>query len=369
MSIGETIRKLRQEQGLTQERLAEILSISPQAVSRWETNMTMPDISLIAPICNLFNITSDKLLGINIENKQSDIENICAQADLYSKRGYLSKAHEILDDALRRYPENCDIIYNLMYISYLQKNTTGDKKYLYDAIKYGKKVLEISSKEYQRHSAVQILCFSYSDIGQLDEAVKMAESMPFMSISKEMLLCSVYTGNKLYTAKQNKFDNLLQFLSNTLFFMQTKLDSGEMAYTPKEQAILRDKRIELLHLFFENGDFGFYHTHLCDTHCEQAFYYAEINDFEKALEHLSAAADHAVKFITEVDSVHSSLILRGMALGSWSTTSPENDAKCLLKKMQNSVFDKIRHNVDFIRIGKFLSEYTDAWSVEAKNIK
>ena len=75
MSIGETIRKLRQEQGLTQERLAEILSISPQAVSRWETNMTMPDISLIAPICNLFNITSDKLLGINIENKQSDIEN------------------------------------------------------------------------------------------------------------------------------------------------------------------------------------------------------------------------------------------------------------------------------------------------------
>ena len=60
--------------------------------------------------------------------------------------------------------------------------------------------------------------------------------------------------------------------------------------------------------------------------------YAEINDFEKALEHLSAAADHAVKFITEIDSVHSSLILRGMALGSWSTTSPENDAKCLLKK-------------------------------------
>ena len=169
-----------------------------------------------------------------------------------------------------------------------------NKKYLYDAIKYGKKVLEISSKEYQRHSAVQILCFSYSDIGQLDEAVKMAESMPFMSISKEMLLSSVYTGNKLYTAKQNKFDNLLQFLSNSLFFMQTKLDSGEMAYTPKEQAILRDKRIELLHLFFENGDFGFYHTHLCDTHCEQAFYYAEINDFEKALEYNKRARKQSV---------------------------------------------------------------------------
>ena len=56
MSFGKTIKHLRRKQDLTQERLAEILSISPQAISRWETDMAMPDISLIAPLCNLFNI-------------------------------------------------------------------------------------------------------------------------------------------------------------------------------------------------------------------------------------------------------------------------------------------------------------------------
>ena len=51
MSFGKTIKKLRREREMTQEQLAEILSISPQAVSRWETDMAMPDISLIAPLC------------------------------------------------------------------------------------------------------------------------------------------------------------------------------------------------------------------------------------------------------------------------------------------------------------------------------
>ena len=59
MSFGKTIKDLRRKHDMTQEHLAEILSISPQAISRWETDMAMPDISLIAPLCNLFNITSN----------------------------------------------------------------------------------------------------------------------------------------------------------------------------------------------------------------------------------------------------------------------------------------------------------------------
>lgn len=66
MSFGTKIKNLRRDHNMTQENLAEILSISPQAISRWETDMAMPDISLIAPICNLFNITADELLGISL---------------------------------------------------------------------------------------------------------------------------------------------------------------------------------------------------------------------------------------------------------------------------------------------------------------
>ena len=106
MSFGKTIKNLRRKQDMTQERLAEILSISPQAISRWETDMAMPDISLIAPLCNLFNITSDELLGIDLTRRQETISAICDEADKYSSRGYLEKAREILEDGLRKYPDN-----------------------------------------------------------------------------------------------------------------------------------------------------------------------------------------------------------------------------------------------------------------------
>ena len=56
MIFGKTIKDLRRKHDMTQEHLAEILSISTQAISRWETDMAMPDISLIARLCNLSNI-------------------------------------------------------------------------------------------------------------------------------------------------------------------------------------------------------------------------------------------------------------------------------------------------------------------------
>ncbi len=364
MSFGKTIKKLRRERDMTQEQLAAILSISPQAISRWETDMTMPDISLIAPLCNLFNITSDELLEIDIPQKPKMIETICDDADKYSKRGYLEEARMILEDGMKRYPDNVELIYNLMHLSYWQYNNTGDSKYIEETIKCGERILNQSTKEYQRHGAIQILCYTYRDVGRIDEAVKLAESMPFMCESRESLLSNIYSGSKAYEAKQAEIYSLFQNLSNSLFFLQTKLDSGEWAYTQEEYAILRDKRIALLNLFFENGDFGFYHTHLCDTHREQAFYYAKKDEDEKALNHLQLASEHAIKFITSVNEESTSLVFRSMERGSWTTGDSDNEAQNLLKKMESPVFDKIRAKEEFVKIKERLTEYSGKWSIE-----
>lgn len=364
MSFGKIIKKLRRERDMTQEHLAEILSISPQAISRWETDLAMPDISLIAPLCNLFNITSDELLGINLTRRKEEINAICEEADKYSRRGHLEKAREILEAGLSKYPEDLDIIHDLMQIASDQKNATGDIKYLSEAIKWGEKILAQSTDEYQRVSAIQILCYSYRDVGRKEEALKMAESMPYMCLSQESLLSAVHTGTEEYISKQREAINLLQLLSNSLFYIQTKLDSGELAYTKEEIAILRDKRIAFLHLMFENGDFGFYHTHLYDTHLEQAVYYAEKDEYENSITHLSLASEHAIKFITSIDEKRTSLIFRGMNSSSWSTITPDNDAAHLLKKMENKVFDKIRETEAFHKIKNELSGYAGEWTVE-----
>lgn len=63
-NIGLKIKELRKKNGFTQEKLAEALGVTFQSVSKWETNSTVPDISMIVPLAQLFNVSTDELLGM-----------------------------------------------------------------------------------------------------------------------------------------------------------------------------------------------------------------------------------------------------------------------------------------------------------------
>lgn len=65
MTVGKKIMSLRKEAGLTQEQLAERLGISAQAVSKWENDISCPDISMLPVLASLFNVSVDDLLGVD----------------------------------------------------------------------------------------------------------------------------------------------------------------------------------------------------------------------------------------------------------------------------------------------------------------
>lgn len=62
-NLGKKIKESRQKAGLTQEKLADKLGVSPQAVSKWENGSNMPDIILLPALADVFDITVDELLG------------------------------------------------------------------------------------------------------------------------------------------------------------------------------------------------------------------------------------------------------------------------------------------------------------------
>lgn len=62
-SFGQRFCELRRTKTLTQEQVAERLSVSPQAVSKWENDISMPDVSLLSAIAKMFGTTIDSLLG------------------------------------------------------------------------------------------------------------------------------------------------------------------------------------------------------------------------------------------------------------------------------------------------------------------
>ncbi|MBQ9849167.1 MAG: helix-turn-helix transcriptional regulator [Clostridia bacterium] len=63
MNLGNNISEKRKAKGMTQEELAANLGVSPQAVSKWENNLSCPDISLLPAIAKIFGMSVDELLG------------------------------------------------------------------------------------------------------------------------------------------------------------------------------------------------------------------------------------------------------------------------------------------------------------------
>lgn len=63
--IGEKIRRLRIQKGMSQARLGEALSVSQDTISLWETGKSLPDIETLVRICAIFDVTSDYLLGLS----------------------------------------------------------------------------------------------------------------------------------------------------------------------------------------------------------------------------------------------------------------------------------------------------------------
>ena len=59
INIGNKIRQLRKKKGITQESLASVLSVSPQAVSKWESGLTYPDVEIIPIIAGYFEVSMD----------------------------------------------------------------------------------------------------------------------------------------------------------------------------------------------------------------------------------------------------------------------------------------------------------------------
>ena len=117
MTMGQIIKKLRKGRGFTQEELAERLGVTYQAISKWENDSGMPDISQIVPLATIFDVSTDFLFGIDRTSETEEALKIVSTANSIQEYGKLDtylKSYDILMDGLKKYPNNYIITYNCM---------------------------------------------------------------------------------------------------------------------------------------------------------------------------------------------------------------------------------------------------------------
>lgn len=98
-TLGSRIGECRKKKGITQDQLAEYMGVSSQAVSKWENDLSCPDITLLPQLSDYFNITIDELLRgeksqvVQIDEEQKDFNKKLLKVYVNSQQGDIVKVN------------------------------------------------------------------------------------------------------------------------------------------------------------------------------------------------------------------------------------------------------------------------------------
>lgn len=105
MEIGKIISKLRNDRGLTQRDLAEILGVSNGAIGMWETQKREPDLDTVKKMTSFFNVTADYLIG----NQQIPLDNSKIKQITAEEEKLLNGFRELSEDDQEEFIRILDI--------------------------------------------------------------------------------------------------------------------------------------------------------------------------------------------------------------------------------------------------------------------
>ena len=181
--FGKHFKQLRKTHDWTQEEVAEMLHVSPQAVGKWETGKSLPDISLLPIIANLFCVSVDRLLGVDIGKREEEIHRILEEAEELCEKERYADAVAFLRSALVQYPAEPRIMYALSW------NLTGtireNPQNLSEAIDLLERILEICEDPKLRAIATRDLMYRYYTADNEPRALEIAETIPDFNVCKE----------------------------------------------------------------------------------------------------------------------------------------------------------------------------------------
>ncbi len=106
--LGENIRALRKEKGLTQEQLAEVLGVTAGAVYKWEAGLSVPELALLIELADFFDASLDAVIGYELKDNR---QKATAERLLLCLRQKDASGLAEAEKALKKYPYSFDVVY------------------------------------------------------------------------------------------------------------------------------------------------------------------------------------------------------------------------------------------------------------------
>ena len=113
--ISTNIRRLRQENAMTQSRLAELLCVSHQMISRYETGVTVPDIGTLVRMSGIFHVSLDILCGLAVPDTETLIQHL---QQTYTEKWY--RTYTVLSERYTSFLQESEPVSDDDRVLYLQ---------------------------------------------------------------------------------------------------------------------------------------------------------------------------------------------------------------------------------------------------------
>jgi|GEM_PF-5657574 len=374
MEIGATIRRLRRERDMTQEQLAEYLSISVSAVSQWESEKTAPDIALLPPLANLFGVSADVLLGLEPTTQEEELR--LHGEDVMSGKyiANLDKTRALSKKYPRNYSLQMDVAITLISKFWEEtgspdNNANGDANLLHEAESICLRVLAECTDSGTRGLAYQYIRYVYGEINtplySMEKAIAVAESAP-----------SVWTISTCEELRRSAYFNLAQRndddearkkayeLNGAIILTALKKLSGMGEYAT-DKIFAYQQLLKIYEIVFYDGNYMNCHNEVCEIHYDMVIAHVLNEDYDAALAELRLAAHHAMEHDNQPRGwvKYTNKFLSGID-GTSNLTEPWKVPGVLIRfdaPRVQKLFAPIRNHPEFIAILEELRQYAAQW--------
>lgn len=166
--LGRNIRKYRLAQNWTQEKLADVLCVSHQVISKWENAIALPDIETLCSLTQVFGISLDELCGITPEKADLIVEEMeKSLQDDQSTYSSLYSQWTAIEKQLTGYPTNDNLLFAALRFlrtahDKIETDTQKDEVNVH-ILKIAERILDFSRNDSYRSCAHYNLALYYSE--------------------------------------------------------------------------------------------------------------------------------------------------------------------------------------------------------------
>lgn len=357
IEIGTIIRKLRTENNITQDTLATAIGVTPQAISRWESDGGYPDIELLPALADFFSVSTDELLGYKLSKREEELAGIKKEANRLAEVGTIEERVAFARKAFSRYPGDFEIKENLAVCLYHLWCDTQNDDLIKEIENLCSSVVAECKDSDTRYDAINVLVCLYGATRQSEKALQAVNLCSPMKYCREFAKSrGIGDGNtELYM--QDEIDKLTDALGSAI-------SAYPLADDIPNDPSTWDRKIEMLNIsnqlyrMIYGDNLMFYHARLAHNYWLISTYQKAQGKAEETLSSLENMCYHAVEYDKSYANDHGKTFTSVLtdkliypASGKdFHELTEHSQCWYMLDRMENKRYNPIRQDPRFISI-------------------